>query len=344
VVSGAARVSIVTPAFNGAATILDAVHSVQRQTFADWELIVVDDGSTDATVDTVASIGDRRVRIERTPTRSGPARARNRGVALARGEFVAFLDADDVWMPEKLAHQVQALERMSTAGAAYSWTAFIDEQGRYMFAKEPSFSEGDVFDDLLVTFFIASGSNVMARRRAIEAVGGFDESLPILEDWEFWLRFAQRWRFALVRRYDTLYRFRVGSRSSRAYAHHADAIRLVQKMFASAPEHVRSRQDEAIANLKQHVCILQLTKTTEPGSRRRAWRMLLESVKLDRRLLRASRSAALAIAAILLAPLPRTAVPTASRALMRQYGRWTRHPAADTLKQTLERTVWPNRA
>ena len=333
---GTPRVSIVTPVFNGAGTIAEAIHSAQRQTFRDWELIVVDDGSTDATVDVVRAIGESRVRVERCGNQAGPASARNRGVALARGEFVAFLDSDDVWMPDKLERQVDVLERTPDAAAAYTWTAFIDERGRFMFAKDPSFSEGDVFDDLLVTFFIASGSNVMARRRAIQAVGGFDESLPILEDWEFWLRFAKRWRFALVPRYMTLYRFRVGSRSSRAYANHADAIRLIRKMFCSAPEHLRARQSEAIANLKQHVCILQLTKTTEAGARRRAWNMLLDSVRVDRRLLRARRSAALALAVIVLAPLPRAIVPAASRALMRQYGRLTsRRPELQALRSAL---------
>lgn len=330
-----ARVSIVTPVFNGAATIHEAIQSVQRQTFHDWELIVVDDASTDTTIETVEAIGDRRVRIERGNGQRGPAHARNRGVSVARGEFVAFLDADDVWMPTKLAGQIDALERMPAAGAAYTWTAFIDEHGRFMFAKDPSPVEGHVFDDLLVTFFIASGSNVMARRSALDAVGGFDESLATLEDWEYWLRFSRRWHFALVRRYETLYRFRLGSRSSRAYAHHSDAIALVDRMFALAPAHLRGRRNEAVANLKQHVCILQLTKTTEPEARRRAWQMLRESLALDRRLLRARRSLMLALAMIALAPLPRARVPAMSRALMRQYGRWTRDPDVTALRAAL---------
>src|SRR5689334_19043969 len=152
-------------------------------------MIVVDDGSTDTTVKTVEAIGDRRIRIERGHGRRGPAHARNHGVSAARGEFVAFLDADDVWMPAKLTGQIGALERTPAAGAAYTWTAFIDEHGRFLFAKDPSLVEGQVFDDLLVTFFIASGSNVMARRSALRAVGSFDESLATLEDWEYWLRF-----------------------------------------------------------------------------------------------------------------------------------------------------------
>ena len=191
------QVSVIVPAFNAEATIVEAVQSVRRQTFVDWELIVVDDGSTDDTEKRLASIDERRVRIVAGP-RHGVARARNLGIEHARGELITFLDADNLWTADKLARQVAALHASPAAGAAYSWTAFIDHTGRFLFTKEACHFEGRVYADLLVTFFLASGSNVMARKRCLTSVEGFDEAMEPVEDWELWLRVSDRWPFALV--------------------------------------------------------------------------------------------------------------------------------------------------
>src|SRR4051812_18502377 len=135
------QVSVIIPAFNAEATIAQAVRAVRQQTFGDWELIVVDDGSTDSTVQRAEAIDDCRIRLI-AASHAGAARARNLGIAHARGELITFLDADDLWTAGKLEHQVEALRACPAAGAVYSWTAFIDQEGRFLFPKDACHSEG----------------------------------------------------------------------------------------------------------------------------------------------------------------------------------------------------------
>src|SRR5262249_4651515 len=152
------RVSVIIPAWNAARTILETVRSVQAQTFRDFELIVVDDGSTDDTLDVLAAVDDPRLAVY-SYDNGGLATARTRGTARASGELVSFVDADDLWTPDKLEAQIAALSARPGAGAAYSWTRFIDERGRELRVQEPVRFEGDVYRPLLVQNFLCSGSN-----------------------------------------------------------------------------------------------------------------------------------------------------------------------------------------
>jgi glycosyltransferase involved in cell wall biosynthesis len=128
------RVSVIIPAYNRAETITTAIRSVQAQSIGDWELLVVDDASTDNTVAVVESILDPRIRLLRQTTNGGPSVARQTGVDAASGEFVALLDSDDEWLPEKLAKQLQS--GASAVGCGYfvrqgeeEWT-FLHPRGR----------------------------------------------------------------------------------------------------------------------------------------------------------------------------------------------------------------------
>ena len=164
-------ISIIVPAYNAEATLLETIDSIRHQTFSDFELIVIDDGSTDQTLAHVQSVRDPRVRIFTYPNQ-GLAASRNRGIEWSAGEFISFIDADDMWTPDKLELQLDALRRRPGAALAYSWTAFVDSDGRFLFAKEPSRFEGDVYADLLRNCnFVASGSNILVRRSCAVAVG-----------------------------------------------------------------------------------------------------------------------------------------------------------------------------
>jgi teichuronic acid biosynthesis glycosyltransferase TuaG len=124
------RVSVITPVWNGAATLADAVASVQAQSLADWEMLIVDDGSIDASRAVAERLAaDPRVRLMGWPDNRGPAAARNAGIRAARGRYIAFLDADDRWRPEKLARQLAVME---ADGAALVFSSYqrIDEEGR----------------------------------------------------------------------------------------------------------------------------------------------------------------------------------------------------------------------
>jgi glycosyltransferase involved in cell wall biosynthesis len=188
----APTVSVVIPAYNAAWCAGRAVDSVLAQTFRDFELIVVDDGSTDNTVDVLAGYGER-IRTLSKPN-GGLSSARNAGIQAARGEFVAFLDADDWWMPEKLVRQVAWMQ-------AHPETIFCSTAARLVNPEGESIGEwrcGACSSSALEAIFSAnahvagSGSAVVARRQALLETGGFDERLGSLEDIDMWMRLAAR--------------------------------------------------------------------------------------------------------------------------------------------------------
>lgn len=314
-------VSVIIPAFNASATIVAAIESALGQTLSDLEVIVIDDGSVDDTGALLASIHDSRVRLL-CQDHGGVARARNRGLEVARGKFITFLDADDMWTADKLALQVEALLSDPAAGAVYSWTAFFDQSGRYLFAKEPGYHSGDVYAELLVTFFLASGSNVLARRECIESMGPFDQSAEPVEDWEYWLRVAKTWRFALAPRYQILYRFTAASASAAVERYQRAVERVAANEFVAAPPALRERQRECLSNLKQHGCLLYLARTTAPDAHGRAGWLLWASITHHPAVLSSGRTFALLGAWLALCLLPRRKVTGVVHGLLRCYGRW----------------------
>ena len=312
-------VSVIVPVFNAEKTLAETLESVQRQTFSDLELIVIDDGSTDASRDILAAFDDDRLKVFFCAN-AGVATARNRGLARATGEFVSFIDADDLWVPEKLELQVEALRRNPTAGAAYSWTAFLDEEGRYLFAKERRFSQGYVYSDLLRDFFIASGSNVLLRRSCADTVGGFDPTFDSGADWEYLLRFARLWPFVVVPRYQVLYRLREDSMSGTLSAVEGGYQPFLDREHGSAPPHSRGYR-ESLANLRQYQGFLYLSRRPVPDYRRRAARKVFESIRLQPLGILRPKILKLAMAVLLLSPLPDELVPGALRVLLRLEGR-----------------------
>jgi glycosyltransferase involved in cell wall biosynthesis len=206
-------VSIVLPTFNQARWLDGAIESVRRQTFADWELLVVDDGSTDDTPAIVARYAaEARIRYLPGP-RTERAAARNRGIAASSGDLVAFLDTDDRWLPEKLHRQVAALAAARDAGLCYTIARFVDADDRPLaLRKPPRAVAGNLFPALMRANLIIIAS-VVVRRRCLDEVGGFDETLPVYgcEDWDVWLRIARRHPITVVDDELTLYRVHAGN-------------------------------------------------------------------------------------------------------------------------------------
>ncbi len=270
------RVSVVIPAYNAAATLPETLDSVFRQSFADLEVIVVDDGSTDATRDVLATYGDR-VRVLRKANEGKPAATRNLGVRAARGEYVAFLDADDCWTENKLELQVALLDQRPEVGLVYTGDVTIDERGRRLSVNPcPAGARGRIHE-LLTVHNVMVGSSVVARRRAIEDVGGFDEDLTSIENWDLWIRIARGWAVDCVDEPLTLYRVHAGNRSGNVELRRKNIFRVLAKHHDAAdrsPEGRRRRRDayfHAYFNVlgKAHVGRLEM------GPARRAlWRAL----------------------------------------------------------------------
>jgi glycosyltransferase involved in cell wall biosynthesis len=189
----APRVSVVTPTHDRASMVVRAIASVLAQTFRDFELIVVDDGSTDNTADVVAAISDPRLRFARLVTSGGASRARNAGIAVARGEWVAFLDDDDEWLPQMLEVQLARLVASTDprTSAVYCLIDTVTEDdGIVPVPYELPLPEGDVLDSILARAHTVFPSAHVVRRSALLQVGGFDETFRAVEDRDLWVRLA----------------------------------------------------------------------------------------------------------------------------------------------------------
>ena len=190
-------VSIIIPVLNGAAFIAFAIESVLSQTMRDFELIVIDDGSTDATSDIVHRYEDARIHYVYQPNR-GLSAARNSGIQRATARWIAFLDCDDYWLPRKLEAQLERARGIANTGFVYCAALHRGPDGTEL-GTIPALVEGDVLESLLLSNCIAgSASSAMIRRDVIECAGLFDEGLRFCEDWDMWLRLASITRIAKV--------------------------------------------------------------------------------------------------------------------------------------------------
>lgn len=171
---------------------MQTLASVRVQKFTDWELIVVDDGSTDGTAAALDGLDEPRLRVVRQAHTGNAARARNAGLRLATGRYVAFLDSDDVWFADKLAVQIPELER---SGCRWGYTSIrrMDGEGRELPSRveQRSLPGGHILEPLLRLEAVVVLPTVVAERSLIEEAGGFDESFTHCQDYELWMRLAE---------------------------------------------------------------------------------------------------------------------------------------------------------
>jgi glycosyltransferase involved in cell wall biosynthesis len=214
-----AAVSIVLPTWNAAELLRQAVASVSSQTFDDWELIIIDDGSTDDTLSILRDLGDNRIRVIHSAHTGNPAILRNRAIEAASADIIAFIDSDDLWEPDKLEVQLRAFT--SEYGWSYTNTFVIDEAGRDITATVEMWQPFSdyILEPLLRLDARVSASTVMIRRDVIMGAGGFDAKCPV-EDYDLWIRIAPGHRAIAVERALSHTRSRPDSyQSDRAMAH-----------------------------------------------------------------------------------------------------------------------------
>ncbi len=238
---GMPEVSIVLPTYNRLPLLRRAVASVIAQTFRDWELIVVDDGSTDATRDYLEAIGDARVRpiwLEHC----GITSARNAGLRLARGEWVAFHDSDDLWLPEKLEWQLQRVTAHPACRWSYTRYSFIDTNGTPLPERSnllPLPVSGHILEPLLRFEVSTAVPTMLVQRSLIEEIGGFDARMLFLSDYDFILRLAACSEVYALAEMLTLVREHLGRTTARLRPAdlHADQARSFHKAAAAATNH-----------------------------------------------------------------------------------------------------------
>jgi glycosyltransferase involved in cell wall biosynthesis len=229
--SPAPAVSVVMAAKNYAKYLPTAVGSVERQTFHDWELLIVDDGSSDATPAAVQPfLADPRIRYHRSD-KLGQPRAKNLGVGLSRGRVITFLDADDVWLPHKLERQLAVLDANPEAGVCFCRRGIIDEAGDRLDLTDPPAPRGRVLDRLFLRNFVCF-SSVAVRREVFDHVGGFDPALDLAIDYDLWLRAARHYAFDVADEELVLYRTGHGNLSKRQADRVATADAIMTRAVA----------------------------------------------------------------------------------------------------------------
>jgi GT2 family glycosyltransferase len=277
-------ISVVIPVFNGAATIEGTIASVQGQTIQAIEILVINDGSQDDTLTLVEHLAaaDDRIQVISYPN-GGLSRSRNRGIGLAKGAFISFIDADDLWHPNKLTAQLRAIEANPRAGVAYSWTDYIDDRDQWVVSGSRIHHNGPVLAALLQGNFLENGSNSLIRTALLKTphldptqdstqdstqdpnpahtsqpIDGFDESLPAAEDWEFHLRLAAQTEFALVPEAHVLYRQGRSTMSANVARQEDASLRVIQAAFAAAPAQFQGLKAKTLGNLYQYLAIRSL--------------------------------------------------------------------------------------
>lgn len=229
------RVSIVIPAYNAMSYLPATLASALRQTLEDIEVIVVNDGSSDGIEEWFSrSVKDPRVTLI-SKSNGGQSSARNLGIRKARGEYIAFLDADDLWSPDKLQKQVKALDEDPASGLAYSWVACIDESGKLNGRVRKNYAEGWVWPDLILRNIVECGSNALVRRVCLDKVGQFDGSINGVEDLDLCLRLAHHYTFRLIPEPLVYYRQHSSNFSSSWLVMEARLTQLLERSFAAAP-------------------------------------------------------------------------------------------------------------
>lgn len=192
------KVSVVIPTYNRANLLSRTVQSVLAQTFADYEIIIIDDCSKDNTQTVISKFDDLRIRPIRHDRNKGASAARNTGIRNAWGEYIAFLDDDDEWLPTNLEDQVQVLDSSSDrVGLVYGWMDTVEDSSGRLIPDRRNTISGEVFEDAL-GFNSPPTPTILVRLSVAREVGGFDESLSIHEDSDFFLRICQRYEVGIL--------------------------------------------------------------------------------------------------------------------------------------------------
>ena len=284
-------VSVVIPTWNRGKTVLNAIQSVLDQSFRDFELIVVDDASTDDTEKRVRAVNDRRVRLVRQSVNGGVAAARNRGIAEAKAPLIALLDSDDLWKPGKLKAQVSAM-RESNANVGVIYTG-IENRAEGAAEHWAPWVKGYAFRTLLqVNALHGLPSTGLFRKEVFDMVGGFDTSFPAIEDYEMWVRIARFWEFdfvpaTLASYYDDSSSDAAGLRRSRNLKANNEGRdlfhqRFAEDMRAASVEHefllesARRRAEEGrLARFSAARSILKAIRYTPRASKLYGWLPLI---------------------------------------------------------------------
>lgn len=193
------QVSIIIPTYNRAGLLHSAIASVLNQTFHDFEIVVVDDGSEDNTREIVMGFHDKRIKYIRHMINKGEASTRNTGIMNSNAQYIAFLDDDDEWLQEKLRLQVNLFKNSPPGvGGVYSGFVVIDMNDKSILGQKIPRKRGNIYHDIFVENCIGTPSTVIVRKECFERVGLFDESIAYGLDYDMWIRISKEFHFEYI--------------------------------------------------------------------------------------------------------------------------------------------------
>ena len=260
------RISVMMNVYNGAAFVRDALDSLRAQTFGDWELVFWDNASSDGTAGIAAEFDDARMRYFRAEQTIAPAHAREHAIRVARGEWLAFLDHDDIWLPDKLARQLEVAESDREAAIVYGRAvSFSDSGDEHDFDHRREFGlllEGDLFQRLVTDSCFIQMSSVMLRRSAVLAVGGIPDWIRVISDYYLYLELARRFPVRAVQGVVCRYRKHPGSLThTAARAMHSEVLLLLDRWAGSLDPKIVARRRRI------HATGLAVAELRNPGTR-----------------------------------------------------------------------------
>lgn len=227
------RISVIIPCYNSEKFIKETMDSVLSQTYRDFEVIVIDDGSKDKTREIIQSFDDERIKYYYKKN-GGMADARNEGIKLAKGEHIAFLDHDDIWFSDKLELQLSEIEKSECIGIVYS--GYIEINDKHIILRESRpLRKGMILKNLLIEGnIVGTPSCVIVRKRVLDKVGVFNPSLSISADWDLWIRIAKFYQVSFVDKVLLKYRVHENSAHKNLILYEKDSLAVLCSYFKDA--------------------------------------------------------------------------------------------------------------
>ena len=302
------KVSVIIPTYNSSTTISETLQSVFKQTYSDFEILLINDGSTDALMEVLNDFKDSRLQILHYEN-GGLSAARNRGIDRASGDYLIFLDADDLWSSDKLESHVNALDNAQKinpkASVVYSWSYFLDDETGVSYINYPKPYEGYVLPKILESNFVTNGSNPMITRKAIDSVGYFNDDFKGASDWEYWIRLAQQWDYILIPKRQVFYRQSRASMSSNVSKMEQDQLRVIQETFPSIPSNLQPLKSVTLSNIYFYSAQLYSRQPPSPEISAQLRKRLLQAIIANPSHLQKRYTYVLIIRSCVLQALPR---------------------------------------
>ncbi|ANU10186.1 glycosyl transferase family 2 [Planococcus antarcticus DSM 14505] len=205
------KVSVIIPTYNRSELLKKAVKSLENQSHQNFEIIIIDDFSTDDTAEVVQEMQDDRIIYLKHDTNKGGSEARNTGIKMATGRFIGFLDSDDQWLPDKLEKQLQLFADRPDVGVIYTGVQVVNENNQPTRKIIPEY-QGNILSNLFESNCIDTTSSVLVKKEVLDQVQGFDAGLPSCQDWDLYIRLAQVTKFDYVKESMVLFYHHSGER------------------------------------------------------------------------------------------------------------------------------------